>query len=837
MLTRAGLAEKDRIVSLRARAFREAESLIRKPSLHASSKSTSESPHAFASLRPSPIRSLRSPSRRKDGSDETWDSVVDRSKARIQSAIDGLHLVLGKLKQDSELSTNTPSTADSERDTNQNRSSNNNTPSSPRPVPEQDSPTDGDRRRRHTSETGTPSVVRSLKWDLDDAATSEADTGSDDEAHLASQKDWRKWRADAERSARLGEELQLLVVDQDGRISQLQAQLAQLQRKADNFDQKQGAWQEERRALEQQARLAQELLATAEQDLTLARDEVEMERRTLRAADESVAEQLRSAAKLKAQVENRLKEEVESWKQQTMLWADTGAQLKNLLSEREQEIEQLRNKVDELQGQLSLAIAAAEDEAAAVQKTAQASQDRARALEQDMMETRAALELAKQALHEEQERQCERESHLQMLLQKQEKERLAAQELRQQALEEADAARERELEQLRADVDRLSRAYSQQQQPRGHGDPETQTPGDTKTRTPRGHGDTCSTSSTSSSMSALARRWAPSELAAAPTLLQETQKKLVSARKQAVAATEKRPTDTEMRPTDSASVEAMEAMREMLVSLARREQHGLHRIAELQQALGASRAHCLQLQQVLRSQARASALRCPPGARAHVATRSAAFVAQACSAEGNLDATPCDDDASKESLQEVAGMEARGRGNWMRGKWLQLSAPDLVCSGVQDGVAADRKDVVRHVGQGGEDLSGQRDERDEGKHLKQRDERKHLKLHGNERQRCLQRETDGRRHWESQACRLRATFAAERSSLLKALRRAESERQHAELQTQELKSLIYCPFEWPLSVPRGVGKWRRSQRKEAFRITSAMTRIIRWVDNVFLMCS
>jgi hypothetical protein len=57
------------------------------------------------------------------------------------------------------------------------------------------------------------------------------------------------------------------------------------------------------------------------------------------------------------------------------------------------------------------------------------------------------------------------------------------------------------------------------------------------------------------------------------------------------------------------------------------------------------------------------------------------------------------------------------------------------------------------------------------------------------------------------------------------------------LQTQELKSLIYCPFEWPLSVPRGVGKWRRSQRKEAFRITSAMTRIIRWVDNVFLMCS
>ena len=190
MLTRAGLAEKDRIVSLRARAFREAESLIRKPSLHASSKSTSESPHAFASLRPSPIRSLRSPSRRKDGSDETWDSVVDRSKARIQSAIDGLHLVLGKLKQDSELSTNTPSTADSERDTNQNRSSNNNTPSSPRPVPEQDSPTDGDRRRRHTSETGTPSVVRSLKWDLDDAATREADDGSADEARLAPQKDW-----------------------------------------------------------------------------------------------------------------------------------------------------------------------------------------------------------------------------------------------------------------------------------------------------------------------------------------------------------------------------------------------------------------------------------------------------------------------------------------------------------------------------------------------------------------------------------------------------------------------------------------------------------------------
>ena len=262
----------------------------------------------------------------------------------------------------------------------------------------------------------------------------------------------------------------------------------------------------------------------------------------------------------------------------------------------------------------------------------------------------------------------------------------------------------------------------------------------------------------------------------------------------------------------------------MQVSVAQREQHGLHRIAELQQALCASRAHCLQLQQVLRSQARSSALRCPPGARAHVATRSAAFVAQGCSAENNLDATPCDDDASKESLQEVAGMEASARG-----KWMQPSAPGQVLSaGFQDreaaeggremtrAVAAERKDVVRHVGQGREDLSGQGDAR------------KHLKLHSNERQRRMQREADGRRHWEAQACRLRATFAAERSSLQKALRRAESERQHAELQTQELKSLIHCPFEWPLSVPRRVGRWRRSQRKEAFKVTSEMARIIRF---------
>ena len=977
-LTRAGLGLAE-------------EPLIRKPSLHAHPKSPSKSPQ-----RPSPIRSLRSPMRRKEASDDTWESVVDKSKARIQSAIDGLHLVLGKLRQDSESSVSTPTRADESEqklksadpsrrsgtpgsmntsalsaqktrvlfapsqgvgdvEDDAGNDSTSSTPRSSRLAPEQDSPSGSDLGHTRTPERASnQSVVRSLMQDLSDAATSDAD----DEVHVSPSKDWRKWRADAEKSARLGEELQQIVVDQDRRITDLQAQQ---QRTADDRDQKQAEWREERLALQQQARQAKEDLVAAKEDLALARAEVEVERSTLRASVEAVAEQLRSAAEQKLEVEKRLREEVESWKQQTMLWADTGAQLKTLLSERDSELEELRAKVGDLKGQLSHATAAASVQAAAAQQAAQVAQERAQALEQDVRDTRAALDHAQQVWHDEQHRQQENQDRLQTLLQKQEQERVAEQELGRQALQELDEAREREIEQLRAEFDRLSRAHSHQQQQQEKQQQQTRESEDTVEAGKAGETDArrakdaaadatkidgkkfCGLpnanvhADTTSIMPALARKWAPNDggqrpahsegmtvaettagesrdvmlrvqqaekavtqahdqtahvvaaaqeqdalqqqkqvllqhqlakaqveastarellvvhqqlqhsqqlqseqqLAAARALLEKTQKQLAEARKQGVAA--------------SATVHAAQAMRGMQEAVVQREQQRLDRIGELEQALAASRAHCLQLQQVLRRQARASALRSSPramrGGRTHAATRSAAFVAQACadqdefsadefSAEisGNL-CEPGGNGVSQGSLEEVeveasassashapalpaASLDGEGAAEGGEGSWCASWCAVAAAPQDADQVAQTMREHTVREQTMREALSGPREERKHLKHLR-------LQINGS----SLQREAAARRHWQAEACRLRATLAAERTSLRKAQRHASTAHDKcrlAELETQELKGLIFCPFEWPLSVPRGVCRWRRSQRKEAFKVTSEMTRIIRF---------
>jgi len=188
---------------------------------------------------------------------------VDESKKRIQGAIDGLRLVLTNLKDCSSESMYETVLADLGSDSLQITSPAEGSVFAPS---EKASGNKGqglsfsrsilffEDSKSPKVNRETASVVRSLGDDMREAAR----------GHEGSAL--RKWRADAEKSARLGEELQALVVEQDRQISQLQAQSAQ----------ERAVWQQER------ARLAADRQAAVEAAVESARrecgEELELER-------------------------------------------------------------------------------------------------------------------------------------------------------------------------------------------------------------------------------------------------------------------------------------------------------------------------------------------------------------------------------------------------------------------------------------------------------------------------------------------------------------------------------------------------------------------------------
>jgi len=316
----------------------------------------------LASLRSSPIRALRTRTRTAQESIEPgWDDVVDESKVRIQGAIDGLRLVLTSLKPSEEpdspvsnlllddaewmgsppsclASTSTESTLSSgtksclsglktrvvlSTGTFEAKSTHFLTEAkSSNFLSDPKGPTRSSGPRRSSP------AARSLMLDMSTAASDAADAhGWDETRSTPCQR--RKWRCDTEKSARLGEELQQLIVDQDRRIAELQAQLHQqtlnAQRADSHIVSARLLWEGEREELEVSARKKlEDWKETASRELQVKTSHAALERQQLQASHEEAVVVLKT--------------ELEAWKEQTSLWADTGSQLRRLVSQRDAQV-------------------------------------------------------------------------------------------------------------------------------------------------------------------------------------------------------------------------------------------------------------------------------------------------------------------------------------------------------------------------------------------------------------------------------------------------------------------------------------------------------------------
>ena len=140
--------------------------------------------------------------------------------------------------------------------------------------------------------------------------------------------------------------------------------------------------------------------AQAQQKLKIAQEQQEAERMRMQLALDEATSHTANAGEL-----TRLRGEAGSWKEQTRQWADAGTQLQALLTQRDDELNQVKSQLQTcsrqiivLQAQLAGVWECSEKAVAAAEAAAEAAEMRWRKVGEEAEELRHLYEQARQAL-------------------------------------------------------------------------------------------------------------------------------------------------------------------------------------------------------------------------------------------------------------------------------------------------------------------------------------------------------------------------------------------------------------------------------------------------------